>query len=240
MKNIVIFLLISITCSSALASDLPTFPFVSVVGKAEQKIAPDRVNISLQSLVFDASSEAAMTKNTNTMTNVFSILRRFEISEDSIEASDVRKREKRAKNDDYQSLNILGYEVSRSLSFQLRDLSRYSDLVNELNAIDFVMDVSSQFDTAERETIEKQLLHDASRESRQKAEILAAGLDAKIASVFGISQDRDFSYGVARFRYRQSGMQAMMADSSRTGTMSLFIPKSITLTQTLNVLYRLK
>lgn len=240
MKNIVIFVLSSLICSSALASDLPTFPFVSVVGTSEKKVSPDRVNVSLQSLVFDMSSDVAMTKNTETMTSVFTILTRYGISGDSIEASDVRKREKRAKDDDYQSLNILGYEVSRNLSFQLKDLSRYSDLVNELNAIDFVTDVNAQFDTAEREHIERQLLQEASRESRQKADILAAGLDAKIDSVFGISQDRDFSYGVTRFHYRQSGMHAMMADSSRIGTMSLFIPKNITLTQTLNVLYRLK
>lgn len=240
MKTLVILVLIFWPSLSALANELPDFPFVSVMGEAEERVVPDRVNISLQSLVFNVSSEAAMKQNRLTMSHVFKVLKDFDVDEEGIEASDVRKREKRTKDDHYQSLKILGYEVSRGVSFQLKNLEHYSDLVNALNSIDYVTDVSSRFDTSERESIETRLLREASRRSRQKADVLAAGLDSKIASVFGISQDRDFHYGVARFRYQPERVHAMMAPPNNSDSMTLFIPKSIQLSQSVSVLYRLK
>ncbi len=244
MKKIVLILLVLgsgvLVPAHVLANELPDFPFVSVVGEADKDVEPDQVRISLQTLVFSDSSTQAVDQNRLAMNKVFTVLRDFGVDEESVEASDLRKREKRAKDDSHQALSILGYEVSRSVSFQLENLEHYSGLINALNAIDYITDVNSRFDTSERATIETELLQEASRRSRQKADLLAAGLNSKIDSVFGISQDRDFHTGVARFRYRVSGVQAMMAPPSDFKAMTLFIPKSIQLSQHVSVLYRLK
>ncbi|MGH1374176.1 MAG: SIMPL domain-containing protein [Cellvibrionaceae bacterium] len=226
--------------AKVLANELPDFPFVSVVGEAEKSVEPDQVRVSLQALVFSDTSTQAVDQNRSAMNQVLRVLRDFDVDEESVEASDVRKREKRAKDDNYQSLRILGYEVSRSVSFQLKNLEHYSGLINALNSIDYITDVSSRFDTSERIDIETELLQEASRRSRKKADVLAAGLNSKIDSVFGISQDRDFHYGGASFRYRVGSVQAMMAPPSDSQAMTLFIPKSIQLSQHVSVLYRLK
>lgn len=222
------------------ANDLPDFPFVSVTGSADREVPPNFADITLQTFVYNASSLQAVAHNNRAMEHVFELLRDFKIDQDTVKATDVNKREKRLRGEQRERLEIVGYEVSRRLSFQLSELSRYAELVNALNAIDFVTEVNGHFDTSERSSIETSLQAEASQSSRQSADHLAESLGVSIDSVYGISQDRNFHYGTARFAYYDRSVSALHAPEDNSNRMVLLVPKSIELSQQVSVLYRLK
>ncbi len=222
------------------ANDLPDFPFVSVTGSADREVPPNFADITLQTFVYDVSSDKAVEDNNRAMEQVFKLLRSFNIDQDTVSATDINKRERRVRGERREYLEIVGYEVSRRLSFQLSDLSRYAELANGLNAIDFVTEVNGRFDTSERATIERALQAEASQSSRQSADHLAESLGVSIDSVYGISKDRNFHYGTARFAYYDQSVSALHAPRDNPNRMVLLVPKTIELSQQVSVLYRLK
>jgi len=242
MKSTIKFLATAILMISPFShgNDLPDFPFVSVTGTADKDVPPSYANISVQTFVYDTSSAVAMNHNSRALERVYDLLKQYEVDQETVKATDINKRERRRRDGQRENLEIAGYEVSRRLSFQLSELSRYAELVNALNAIDFVTAVDGRFDTSERNAVERELQAEASKSSRTKADHLAQSLGVDIDSVYGISQDRNFHYGTARFAYYDRPASALYAPGDNPKSMVLLVPKSITLSQQVNVLYRLK
>ena len=240
LKPTAILVCLLLLCAKVSADNLPDFRFVSVTGAAEQEVKPDYAKIQVQTLVFDSSSDLAVEKSENTLQSVLKAIELSGIRLSSIEASDIRKREKRQRNSDHQQLAILGYEVTRSLQFRLDDLERYSDLINQLNAIDFVMEVEGRFDSSQRESIGKILLMEAGEAAREKADLLAKSLGVEVEGVQGISQEREF-YSArisARFHPHVRAEHAML--SNAPSDMTVLIPDTIRLHQWISVVFRLR
>ncbi|MAZ88993.1 MAG: hypothetical protein CL693_15300 [Cellvibrionaceae bacterium] len=242
MKSTILFFVTAILWIAPLSygNDLPDFPFVSVTGSADKEVPPNYANINVQTFVYDTSSTVAVNHNNRVMERVFKLLKQYEVDQETANATDINKREKRRRDTQREHLEIVGYEVSRRLSFQLNELARYSELVNALNAIDFVTEVDGRFDTSERDTVERALQAETSQSSRVIADHLAQSLGVDIDSVYGISQDRNFHYGTARFAYYDQPVSALYAPRDNPNRMLLLVPKSIRLSQQVSVLYRLK
>lgn len=234
-----IFLSLLILSNISFAADLPTFPFVVANGKAEREVAPDIANININLLTFAKESSAALDALNLTSKAVFKVLKKYNISEKHIEASDIRKNTQRQRDRNYNQQEILGYETSRTMTVSLNGLNNYPKIMNDLIAIENLSGLNTQFDTKNREKIEKELMRSAGKSARNEANLMALGLDASINSVFAVSQDANFINFFATFKPQQGTM--MMAERSGSGSRDFLMlaPEFITLEKSIHVIFKL-
>jgi uncharacterized protein YggE len=227
-------------CQSAFSANLPDFPFVVSVGSSEQDVKPSMATIQLGVTAFEQESDLAL-KNVNlASSSVMGVLKKYGVPVENVEASDIEKSTKRKRDSEYNTLDILGYEVSRSITVRLENLSKYSELMSDLVAINNVSGARTVFDILNRKEIEEKLMEIASKDARNKAEKMAESLGTKVQSVYAISQASNFSEFFATFGARSEQIMADMVYSEGSYNTVMFVPKSINIKQGVNVVFRIK
>ena len=244
MNKTVVLILSCLMSFSAMAADLPSFPFVVANGVAEKKVAPDIATIHLSILAFEKESELALKATNDTTTKVTQILAEYGVGNDKIEATDIRKNTIRKRDSEYNALNILGYEVSRSLTIRLDNLTQYSDIMGNIIGTNNVSGVRAEFDVSNRKALEAELVQSVSILQdilKEKANAMAKGLGTTVRSVYAISQSSSFNNFIADFG--ATSMQSMVLSRAAGGgsyETLMFAPETITLEKTLNVMFRIK
>ena len=235
ISSIVVLLFVSVQASPA---NLPDFPFVVATGKAQQEIKPDIATISIKVLAFGEDSDKALEQASIASKNILNSLNEHGIRASDIEASDIRKNTKRERKSDYTLLNILGYEITRTLKVTLNNLDNYSELMEQLVSIDNVSSISSEFDTSKREIVESNLLSEAGIDAKEKAGQMARSLGTSVKSVYAISQSSNFGSFFATFG--SISYDAMLSQSSGRHSLTMFVPETIEINQAINVVFRIK
>ena len=241
MNKTVVLILSCLMSFSAMAADLPSFPFVVANGVAEKKVAPDIATIHLSILAFEKESELALKATNDTTTKVTQILAEYGVGNDKIEATDIRKNTIRKRDSEYNALNILGYEVSRSLTIRLDNLTQYSDIMGNIIGTNNVSGVRAEFDVSNRKALEAELVAIAGADAKEKANAMAKGLGTTVRSVYAISQSSSFNNFIADFG--ATSMQSMVLSRAAGGgsyETLMFAPETITLEKPLNVMFRIK
>ena len=244
MHTIKIFytcLLISLFTPSVFSESLPDFPFVIATGEAEIEVKPDIAMIQLSIMAFEKESDLALKTLNITTTEVTKAVQKYKIDTDQIEATDIEKSVKRRRDGQYNNLEILGYEVSRSLTIKLKDLSKYSELMSDIVVINNVSNARASFELSNRKEVEANLVNMASRDANKKAKRLAESLGSKVDSIYAISQTSTFDSLMPTFGAGQ-GRPVMYDRSFRSESYStvMFAPKTIKIIQGVNVVYRIK
>lgn len=222
------------------ASTLPDFPFVAVTGQSSKQVAPDSATLSFRITTFHASSDVAQAQLAQASSKVLALLKANGVTDSQISAFELEKTAKRKRDEQYNELDVLGYDLNRRFDITLADLKKYPDLMTQLYATDYVHDLSTSFDTSDRSNIETALIVAAAAQAKQKAEQMAEGLGVKIHSVFAFNDNGSFDRFFATFAAGESGMvsSAMMADRA-AGAQQVFIPQSIEISKTVNVIYKI-
>ncbi|QBY03074.1 DUF541 domain-containing protein [Thalassotalea sp. HSM 43] len=235
---VVLSWLMSIIATQTAAQALPDFPFVTVEVTSERQVQPNQASLSFQLLTFDKQADVASELLHMSVTTMLEQLTRLGIKSEQITSFEISKRAKRKRDDDYNSLDILGYEVRQAFKLELSELSQYSDIVNILYKAEHVQDIESRFDHSEREQISAELVFDAGKKAKQKAQRLAKGLGVDIESVFAINDSGSFNNALASFavadRYVQYGSFARKA-----APITVFEPQFIEISKTIHVIYKL-
>lgn len=135
---------------SSPASPLPDFPFVAVTGSASQQVAPDQARLTFSLSTFDQNSEVAQARLNNTANAVLALLKKHGVAQAQITAFELDKSEKRRRDEHYNQLDVLGYDLSRRFSVRLDDLSVYPALMAQLYALNGVHNLSTEFDISTR------------------------------------------------------------------------------------------
>lgn len=241
MNKIAVLILSCLMSFGAAAADLPNFPFVVANGSAEKKIKPDQATVHLTIMAFEKESDQALKTVNLTTTQVSDIVTKFGVRKENIEATDINKSTTRRRDPEFNALDILGYEVTRSMTIKLDNLAQYPDIMGNLIATNNVSGVRADFDIADRKAVEAELIAAAGVDAREKATAMANGLGSKIQSVYGISQVSSFGDFAADFG---GGAMKNFAMRSVAGMESyetiMFAPETITIGQTINVMFRIK
>lgn len=225
--------LISISVNAA---NLPDFPFVISNGWINEDVTPDEAEIHIYVLSFSKTSKGALSTVNQTSDKIIELLKKYSISIDQLEATDVEKNIERRRDKDHNPLEILGYEVSRKITIHLQNLKNYSELMSDLVSIDNISEVSTDFDVSNREVIESKLIAKASEDAKNKADNMAKSLGASIDSVYAISQYSDFEEALTTFRARSYSVIA----GGKEQTTTMFVPKSIEISLSIYVMFKLK
>ena len=106
-----------------------------------------------------------------------------------------------------------------------------------------VADVDSNFSVSNADEITLSLISAAAANAKAKTQTMAAGLDVKLGKVFAFNDSGSFdnffaSFGVEQ-RYRVEAFE-MSVSGSRQRSTTVFIPQTIELSKTVNVIYRIE
>lgn len=237
------FLLLVCTTFSVVASPIPDFPFVTVTGESSRKVAPDMVTIELQALVFDKRAKMAQKKLEDTTANLIALLEANNIPLSKISSEQVNKRTKRArKNNSYDNLEILGYELTRQFKIELDSLERFPKIYNALLKMENITGISNRFDVSNKVEIGQELIAEAAVKAKNKATQMATGLGVELGSVFAFNDTGSFqtffaTFGLqgnnAGYRYEKFESVAMRSEKAA------FIPEFINISKRINVVYKL-
>ncbi len=239
MKYVLAFaLLLGSFCS--LASPLPEFPFVAVTGQSSKQVTPDSATLTFSITTFHQTAEVANAQLLKASHEVLALLKTNGVSVEHITSYELEKSEKRRRDDQYNELDILGYDLSRRFEVRLPTLKPYPALMTQLYASEYVHNLSTTFDTSERDNIETTLIGAAAAQAKKKAEQMAEGLGVKIHSVFAFNDSGSFNSFFATFGVSEAGSgqsAAMMRDSAVQ--QQVLVPQFIEISKTVNVIYKI-
>lgn len=242
MKFLIAFTLF-LTCIAVSASPLPDFPFVTVSAESSRQVPPDQATIELQILVFEKRAEQAQQALAKTKSTLLDILESNHINLNQISSNEVNKRTKRARdNKSYEELEILGYELSQRFEITLNNIDKYPNLITHMMKTDNVINISSRFDTSERDALTSELVAEAGKQAAEKAKQMAAGLGVRLGGVFAINDTGSFQRFFATFGLQsQSQLFASHSEarSRKSSARTSFVPEYIELTKRINVVYKL-
>ena len=215
------------------AEDWPIDPFLVVQGRAEIGVPPEEATVKLNVVAFEKESEVAVETVQQQVSRVLDVFERFDIPSSAITSFSLHKDVERARQN-YQDLEILGYYVSRRIEAELSSISGFSELIADLASLDNVSSIDATFDVSNRDEIEAQLTRDAGADARRKAENMAEAMGVSVGNVHAISETEFRSDGTV---YGLGPRLYPSVASPRPYNDTVFVPASITIVQSLNVVF---
>ena len=162
---------------------------MSLMGEGRVETAPDIATISLGVNVDAETASAAMKRQAELMTGVFSALKKAEIAEKDMQTGNISLHPRY----DYSSKrsgppHLVGYNASNTVTATIRDLDNLGDVLdavveaggNTINAISFGVD-----DTSE---VMRQARQEAVKDALDKAELYAEAAGYKVARIITIEE----------------------------------------------------
>ena len=165
---------------------------VSANGIATLKTMPDQASVNVRIDVLQPTAEAAKNKNAEITDKVEKALK------DIVEAKDIQTEyfniyEEFDWSDEKQSSK--GWKASHTLRIISRDFDNIGKIVDAAvnggaTGIDYI---NFEISDAKKSELKKQVLEMASKDAREKAEAIAAGLNAKIGDIVSVTTS-DYDY----------------------------------------------
>ena len=167
---------------AAQASPLPAYPFVHVSADASRYTTPNIGAIDFLIAAADADpAQARMTVETR-IAEVRALLQEQGIALEDLETRDVRREPGRNA-----SAEATAQELRVSVHLIVRDLSKWRAVVAPLLDKPNLSDFATSFDIVEREQFEAELMQDALRDARRRAESIAKGARRKLGAVMAVT-----------------------------------------------------
>ncbi|GMG88443.1 SIMPL domain-containing protein [Biformimicrobium ophioploci] len=195
----------------ALANGLPDARHIQVSGTAYVEALPDYVEISL-SISETASTLEEARKAVDVRTrSVLEAAASGGVLEEDIDASLI------SAQPEYEYANrgrvYKGERVNRSVTLRLRDLERYSELVQKLTGSGITRLEGISLHHSKISELKSEAMKLAIADAKTRAEIIAAEFGASVGAVYGISAQASGPSPV--FRGGIAGAAAMSAESAQ-------------------------
>src|SRR5450432_1573022 len=142
---------------SAFAADLPDFPFVFVVGKADIDTPPNIATCTLTLRSIDQDPNKAESTVDGRLKSVLATLSAKHVPARDIESFNINKQIVSNQYGDKEPAVIRGYDVSRSLKFTARQLDSLPAIENSLVGLPNIENINCRFDRTDRTAIEADL-----------------------------------------------------------------------------------
>ena len=188
---------------------LPNQPFLYVEGKAEIEKAPDLI-----SLHFDISGRNADQGKANQEVQakakkLFALLKEAKIEDRDVLAQGLRSEPEyeRDEADQNKRGKLIGYVVTRSFKVNVRDLTKYGKLGDQIMAFGGVRLGYISGEVSDRERLGEELWPKAIANAREQAEKTLKPMGMKIDSVFAVSS---IDFGEIRGQFLQGGNRVVV------------------------------
>lgn len=197
---------------------------ITVQGSATVRVAPDMATFNF-SIVERGASLARLKRSVDDRSaELINLSLQLGVARTDVTSAEVRIRPRY----DHPNANLIGYDVSREVLVVLKDLERYTDLVN--GAID--AGISSlgniQLDVSNRRSLEINSLAAAMAAARRKAEIIAVEADVSLGKVISVREAGAFA---------EAPLYQVRAESMAMGSPAAFEPGEIMVSSQVNVTF---
>jgi uncharacterized protein YggE len=234
LKKIALCSLFALFPFTAGAAELPAYPFIHVSAIGTMAIMPDVGEIEFEITARDADPAAAMQIVAARVAEVRALMTETGVAENSLEVRDMRK--EIVKSDTSEVL----YDIRCGVKVKVSDLSKWKAIMAPLLDKPNLDGFTTTFDASERVKVETELMAEAIRVARSKADAIAAGFGRKVGAVSGVSnselKNMTRAMNLAPFDYFQrSGGRREGPDRAE-----LLMVNLLKLAQPVDVIFRIK
>jgi len=220
--------------TSASASPLPAYPFVHVSADASVYRVPDIGAIDFEILVAGADPQQARATVETRIAEVRALLQAQGVPLADMETRDVRKEQKK---DGPPEAPI--YELRSSVHINMRDLSKWAAVVGPLLDMPNLGSFATSFDSSLRDEVEAELMANALRDARRRAEIIAKGARRRLGAVTAVTPAgvKNLGYTMGLVRDDFNSRRGSGAGVTRSEFLSI---EALKLMQPIDVVFKLE
>lgn len=182
MKKIMLASLFALLPFTAIAAQLPAYPFIHVSGQASAILMPDVGTVDFEIAAVETDPAVALKLVETRVEEIRALMQQFGVAEGDLEIRDIRREMKRG---DQPGVSI--YDLRCGVKLTVRNLSNWKAIVSPLLEKSNLDGFMTGFDSAERPKIEIELMGEAIKMARTKADGVAAGFGRKVGAVSGVS-----------------------------------------------------
>jgi uncharacterized protein YggE len=166
------------------AADLPEYPFVHASGTGFAYVMPDIGEVDFEILAHDADPEVARKTVEERIEQIRALAESLGLAPEALEIRDVRKDIRKDQN---SVPGVVLYDIKCGVHIKVKDLSKWRELMSPLINMQNLDGFMTEFSASEREKIEMELLADAVKAAKRRAEGMVAGFGKKLGSVSAVS-----------------------------------------------------
>lgn len=186
IKEICLFLGILLT-SSAMASSLPSYPFIHATGEATLSLRPDIGEIEFELTELSPAPEETLSMIEKSTADVFALLASYELALEDIEAAEIKKYVSPVEYLETQDTQKK-YRLMRNFRIVVRDIQKWNSIVASLLAKPYLGNFSINFGRSDMDRIQTDLVLMATANAKENAKRLAQGLSVRLGAVNAASQ----------------------------------------------------
>jgi uncharacterized protein YggE len=166
---------------------------ISVIGEGQASIAPDMAVLNLSVVKQAKTAREALDANNKAMSDVLGALKTGGIAERDLQTSgfNVQPQYRFPQGGDGQQLppELIGYQVSNSLTVRVRDLSKLGAIIDQSVTLGINQGGDIQFTNDKPEAAMEEARKSAVADAMARAKTLAAAAGIKLGSVIEISEN---------------------------------------------------
>jgi uncharacterized protein len=191
---------------------------ITVSASATVHAKPDVARIQTGVLTQDVTARAALTANTQAMTNVIDGLKSLGVEAKDIQTTNFNVNPRYVHHRDGRPPEITGYQVSNEVSVMIRDLSRLGDILDKLISLGSNQLRGLSFEVSNAETLKDAARTQAVKNARRRAELIAKAADAEVGEVLVIREGAASTDGPRPvFEATRAAAQAVPIESGQQG-----------------------
>lgn len=181
--SVLCFLLVS----SAIASSLPSYPFIHVTGEATLSLRPNIGEIDFELTELSADPELTLSMIEKSSADVMALLASYALDLEDIEAAEIKKYVSTVEYLETPE-TAKKYRLMRNFHIVVRDIQKWNSIVTSLLAKPYLGNFSINFGRSDMEKIQTDLVMMATANAKENAKRLAQGLSVRLSNVSAVSQ----------------------------------------------------
>ncbi len=194
MRSILLILIVSVFAVSAMAADLVPQRMVTVNGAAERKIVPDEAHVNVNVSGLDGKLDAAKVQHDKKLKEVIKIAKDNGVDEKQIKTQHSSIQPQYTYENNKRIFK--GYQVQTALDITVKDTGKLGELVDKLssakletgNANEWQSMLNVNYSLSNPDKVRDELLADAIKNARAKAENMASAAGASVGNVIAINE----------------------------------------------------
>ena len=203
-------------------------------GTSELTFDPDEAEVWAGISIVKDTAEEAQSEANKVVNAILDGLRYKGISDDDIETETLSLREERTWTKD-EGQKVIGWRASQTLKVKTTDLTKVGTIVdvtvnngaNQINNINFGLSEEKE------QEYKKQALSEAAKNAKEKAEILAESLGAKLGKIKTVTES-NFYYRPYMYAMKDTAGELAVEEAA------VVMPSDVKVTANVNIVYYLK
>ena len=199
-RSTILIVVLLCLASSSSAQEIDKLPVIVVTGTAEVQVAPDEALFSIDVTKTNKDLQAAKRLNDESVGKLLELSRRFSISPQNVQTSQItvdmkyesnRDAKTRVFSDEGDEIGkrvFKGYEVSKTVTVRLTDISRFEEFFAEVLQTGISSVNNIRFETSKLRENKDKAREMAMKAAKEKATAMAAAVGQNIGRAVKITE----------------------------------------------------